>query len=87
MSPKRKPKETPQDKKPGKTTYRYVLHVTETVENEVTITSTRKLTYDQLEKRAEKARVDGALTCTGVSDVKIFLSEAKPGGSDALARG
>lgn len=66
--------------------FTYVMHVTETVESQFTIKSERKLSYEQLEKLAEEARVEGRLTCTGVSDVRIFCEEAKPGGSDAIAR-
>lgn len=66
--------------------FTYVMHVTETVESQCYIESERKLSYEQLEKLAEEARVEGKLTCTGVSDVRIFCEEAKPGGSDAIAR-
>ena len=55
------------------------MHVTETVESQCVIESDRKLTYAQLARRAEKRRVDGKLTCTGVSDVKIFCEAASKG--------
>ena len=62
------------------------MHVTETVESRCYIESERKLSYEQLEKLAEEARVKGRLTCAGVTDIKIFCEEAKPGGSNAIAR-
>ena len=62
------------------------MHVTETVESRFTVKSERKLSYEQLEKLTEEARVKGRLVFAGVTDVKIFCEEAKPGGSDAIAR-
>lgn len=62
------------------------MHVTETVESKYEIRSRRKLTYEELARRTEAARVDGRLQFYGVSDVETFCEEAKPGGSDAIAR-
>lgn len=64
----------------------YVMHVTETVESRCVIRSKRRLRYEELEKRAEKLRVEGKLQLLAVSDVEMFCEEAKPGGSDAIAR-
>lgn len=56
------------------------MHVTETVESQCVIESDRKLTFEQLAKRAEKRRANGKLTRTGVSDVKIFCEAASKDG-------
>ena len=56
------------------------MHITETVESECVIESDKKLTFEQLRRRAEKRRADGKLTCTGVSDVEIFCEAASKGG-------
>ena len=56
------------------------MHVTETIESECVIESDKKLTFEQLTKKAEKRRVDGKLTCTGVSDVEIFCEAASKDG-------
>ena len=56
------------------------MHVTETIESQCVIESDKKLTFEQLTKMAEKKRVDGKLTCTGVSDVEIFCEAASKGG-------
>ena len=61
-------------------TYAYTMHVTETIESQCVIESDRKLTYAQLARRAEKRRINGKLTCTGVSDVEIFCEAASKGG-------
>ena len=42
--------------------YAYAMHVTETVESQCVNESDRKLTYEQLARRAEKRRIDGKLT-------------------------
>lgn len=67
--------------------YKYLMHVTETVESQCVIESDRKLTFEQLRKRAEKRRTDGKLTCTGVSDVEIWCENAAKDGVsfDALS--
>ena len=61
-------------------TYVYTMHVTETVESQCVIESDKKFTFEQLRRRAEKRRVDGKLTCTGVSDVEIFCEAASKDG-------
>lgn len=69
--------------------YKYVMSVTELVESTYVIRSKEKLTYAQLEKRTEAARVRGRLSLRGVSDVGIFCSEASAGGrpdGTAIAR-
>ena len=59
--------------------YTYVMHVTETVESTYVITSERKLDHEELERRAEEARVDGRLRFKAVSDVGIHVEAAYPG--------
>lgn len=59
--------------------YTYVMHVTETVESTYVITSERKLDHEELERRAEEARVDGRLRFKAVSDVDIHVEAAYPG--------
>ena len=59
--------------------YTYVMHVTETVESTCVITSERKLDHEELERRAEEARVDGRLRFKAVSDVDIHVEAAYPG--------
>lgn len=59
--------------------YTYVMHVTETVESTYIITSERKLDHEELERRAEEARVDGRLRFKAVSDVDIYVEAAYPG--------
>ena len=56
------------------------MHVTETVESECVIKSDKKLTFEQLAKKAEKRRVDGKLTFAGVSNVKIWCEAASKDG-------
>lgn len=56
------------------------MHVTETFESQCVIESDRKLTFEQLRRRAEKRRVDGKLTCTRVSDVEIYCEAASKDG-------
>ena len=56
------------------------MHVTETVESQCVIESDRKLTFEQLRRRAEKRRVDGKLMGTGVPDVEIFCESASKDG-------
>lgn len=56
------------------------MHVTETVESQCVIESDRKLTFEQLRRRAEKRRVDGKLTFTRVSDVEIYCEAASKDG-------
>ena len=63
--------------------YTYVMHVTETVESTYVITSERKLDHEELERRAEEARVDGRLRFKAVSDVDIYVEAAHPGAEDA----
>lgn len=58
--------------------YTYVMHVTETVESTYVITSERKLDHEELERRAEEARVDGRLRFKAVSDVDIHVEAAYP---------
>lgn len=57
----------------GGKTYKYVMHVTETVESQVEITSDKELTYEELEERAEKERVAGGIDFIAVSDVSFSL--------------
>ena len=59
--------------------YTYVMHVTETVESTCVITSERKLDHEELERRAEEARVAGRLRFKAVSDVDIHVEAAYPG--------
>ena len=59
--------------------YTYVMHVTETVESTYIITSERKLNHEELERRAEEARVEGRLRFKAVSDVDIHVEAAYPG--------
>lgn len=56
------------------------MHVTETVESQCVIESNRKLTFEQLARRAEKRRVDGKLTFTAVSNVETWCEAATKGG-------
>lgn len=56
------------------------MHVTETVESQCVIESDRKLTFEQLAERAEKKRVDGKLTFTGVSNLEIWCEAASKDG-------
>ena len=56
------------------------MRVTETFESQCVIESDRKLTFEQLRRRAEKRRKDGKLTCTRVSDVEFFCEAASKGG-------
>ena len=72
-----------QCKKP--VTYTYVVHVTESVESQCTITSKRKLTYEEIMQKAEEIRVEGNLDEIGTSDVRMCLDDAKPG-PGAVAR-
>lgn len=44
------------------------------------IESDKKLTFKQLTKRAEKRRVDGKLTFTGVSNLEIWCEDASKDG-------
>lgn len=44
------------------------------------IESDKKLTFEQLTKRAEKRRVDGKLTFTGVSNIEIWCEDASKDG-------
>ena len=59
--------------------YTYVMHVTETVESTYVITSERELDHEELERRAEEARVAGRLRFKAVSDVDIHVEAAYPG--------
>ena len=59
--------------------YTYVMHVTETVESTYVITSERELDHEELERRAEEARVEGRLRFKAVSDVDIHVEAAYPG--------
>ena len=60
--------------------YVYTMHVTETVESQCVIESDKKLAFEQLTKRAEKRRVDGKLTFTGVSNSEIWCEAASKDG-------
>ena len=60
-------------------TYTYVVHVTESVESTCTVTSRRKLTYEEIMQRANEAYTEGATEEIGVSDVRMCLDDAKPG--------
>lgn len=66
-------------------TYTYVVHVTESVESKCTITSKRKLTYEEIMRRAKEIQVEGNLDEIGTSDVRMCLDDAKPG-PGAVAR-
>lgn len=59
--------------------YTYVMHVTETVESTYVITSERKLDHEELERRAEEARVAGRLRFKAVSDVDIYVESEHQG--------
>ena len=63
--------------------YTYVMHVTETVESTYVITSERKLDHEELERRAEEARVAGRLRFKAVSDVDIYVESEHQGVEDA----
>lgn len=55
--------------------------VEETTESPVIITSDRKLTYAQLERRAEKVRLaGGTVHNAAVKDVKIWCESARING-------
>ena len=56
------------------------MHITETVESQCVIESDKKLTFEQLERRAEKRRADGKLTFTGVSNLEIWCESASKDG-------
>ena len=60
--------------------YTYVMHVTETVESTYVITSERKLDHEELERRAEEARVAGRLRFKAVSDVDIWCEAVSKDG-------
>lgn len=60
--------------------YAYTMHITETVESQCVIESDRKLTFEQLAKKAEKRRTDGKLTFTGVSNSEIWCEAASKDG-------
>ena len=60
--------------------YAYTMHITETVESQCVIESDKKLTFEQLAKKAEKRRVDGKLTFTGVSNSEIWCEAASKDG-------
>ena len=60
--------------------YVYTMHVTETVESQCVIESNKKLTFEQLRRKAEKRRVDGKLTFTGVSNLEIWCEAASKDG-------
>ena len=62
--------------------YTYVMRVTETVESTYSITSERKLDYEELEERTEKARVEGKLRFKAVSNVDIYTEKTYPSGED-----
>lgn len=66
------------DAKP-KGPFAYKVHVTETLESSCTITSKRRLTYEEIMRRAEEIRLEGNLDEIGVSGVKTSLDDAKPG--------
>ena len=56
------------------------MHVTETVESQCVIESDRKLTFEQLRRRAEKRRADGKLTFAGVSNLEIWCEAVSKDG-------
>ena len=56
------------------------MHVTETIESQCVIESDKKLTFEQLTKKAEKRRVDGKLTFTGVSNLEVWCEAASKDG-------
>ena len=56
------------------------MHITETVESQCVIESDKKLTFEQLAKKAEKRRTDGKLTFTGVSNSEIWCEAASKDG-------
>ena len=60
--------------------YAYTMHITETVESQCVIESDKKLTFEQLAKKAEKRRTDGKLTFTGVSNSEIWCEAASKDG-------
>lgn len=51
--------------------------VYETTRNNVIVRSRRKLTYQEAHDRAERARVNGKLTCEAVEDVSISCRRAR----------
>lgn len=57
----------------GSRNYKYVMHVTETVESTYVITSERKLNHEELEERTKEARTKGRLQFKAVSDVDIYV--------------
>lgn len=54
--------------------------VYERTRNNVVVRSRRKLTYEEAQKRAERARINGKLTCEAVEDVSISCRCARING-------
>lgn len=76
-------------RKTMKRKYEYVMRIRETVESTVTVRSERKLTFDELEERAERRRVNGTAKFDAVTDVNCWCESAKENGKedrDAIAR-
>ena len=60
--------------------FEYSMVVYERTRSNVIVRSRRKLTFEEAHKRAERARVNGKLTCEAVEDVSISCRCAKING-------
>lgn len=59
--------------------YWYRMKISEEMESEVILISSRRLNAAELEKRAERCRVKGETTFLGVKDVDIYCAESGRG--------
>ena len=55
--------------------YRYVVHVTETVESQVTVESDKELKYDEIIEKGREAYVSGEAQEIGTHDVRMCLDD------------
>lgn len=55
--------------------YRYVVHVTETVESQVTVESDKELKYDEIIEKGREAYVRGEAREIGTHDVRMCLDD------------
>ena len=67
------------DKRPK---YRYVVKVVETVESITAVESDKKLPWNRIKDIAERRRVAGELSLTGVSDVDMWVCDAYVDGKE-----
>ena len=65
-------KKTSDDKK----RYKYVVAVLESVESKTEICSDKKMSWKELEKEAERRRIAGTLTFSGVREVGMWCEAA-----------